>query len=99
METTGVASPSKKVMTKRVPFVARGIKAREVVLVGEFTSWSKDGIRLTGGETGDWAAVLHLPPGEYQYRLIVDGEWRDHPDAARRVANPYGSQNCILTVS
>jgi len=29
----------------------------------------------------------------------VDGQWRDHPDAPRRVSNPFGGENCVLTVS
>ncbi len=43
--------------------------------------------------------MLELAPGEYQYRLIVDGEWRDHSEATRRVANSFGTQNCVLIVA
>jgi hypothetical protein len=39
------------------------------------------------------------PRREYQYRLVVDGEWRDHAEAPRRVSNPYGTENCVLTVA
>jgi hypothetical protein len=42
--------------------------------------------------------MLSLTPGEYQYRLLVDGAWKDHAEAGLRVANPYGSDNCILRV-
>jgi hypothetical protein len=42
--------------------------------------------------------VLNLAPGEYQYRLLVDGEWKDHSEAKRRVPNAFGSENCVLTV-
>ncbi|MBI3858582.1 MAG: hypothetical protein HY293_23090, partial [Planctomycetes bacterium] len=43
--------------------------------------------------------ALDLPPGEYEYRLIVDGVWRDHPGAAKRVPNPFGTENCVLVVT
>jgi 1,4-alpha-glucan branching enzyme len=71
--------------------------AREVLVTGDFTQWSAEGLRLREVRQGEWAVSLDLAPGEYQYRLRVDGQWKDHPEA-RRVPNPYGTENCILTV-
>lgn len=96
------ASTSKgtaKVAGKTVNFVVEASDAKEVVLTGDFTRWALDRLRLTRGEDGKWRGSTTLAPGDYQYRLRVDGEWRDHPDAPRRVANPYGSENCVLTVT
>lgn len=84
---------------KKVPLRIRLEGAREVVITGDFTQWSKDKIRLTPAAGGEWFTLLELAPGEYQYRLIVDGVWRDHTEAARRVQNPFGTENCILTVA
>jgi hypothetical protein len=84
---------------KRVPIVVRLDGAREVVLTGDFTGWAKDEIRLFPSAPGEWGAQLQLSPGEYQYRLIVDGEWRDDPAVTKRVPNPFGTQNCVLTVA
>ena len=67
-------------------------------MIGDFNQWAPEGIRLSAGAGVVWSAVLELAPGEYQYRLRVDGEWRDHPEAERRVANPFGTENCVLTV-
>lgn len=72
--------------------------AEKVVLTGDFTNWSPTGIPLRRGWENDWHATLKLPPGEYQYRLIVDGQWKDHEEARMRVPNAYGSENCILIV-
>lgn len=85
--------------SKRVPFTVVVQGAREVVLTGEFTGWSKDKVRLYPAGPGEWGVQLELPPGEYQYRLIVDGEWRDDPQGKKMVPNPFGTQNCILTVA
>jgi len=84
---------------KKVPLKVKVEGAKEVVLTGDFTQWAKDKVRLTPSTGGEWITVLELAPGEYQYRLIVDGEWRDHPDAPRRIGNPFGTQNCVLTVA
>ena len=47
---------------------------------------------------GRWAKNLTLPPGIYEYRLLVDGEWMTDPLARETVANPFGSENSILRV-
>ena len=73
--------------------------AKEVLVTGDFTGWTKSGVKLAEVAPGEWETTLHLAPGEYQYRLQVDGFWRDHPAARRRVANPCGIQNCILVVT
>ncbi|MBI4563527.1 MAG: hypothetical protein HY716_02395 [Planctomycetes bacterium] len=71
---------------------------REVILTGDFTGWAADRYRLRKDPDGVWRTRLHLRPGDYQYRLIVDGEWRDNPEATRRVPNPFGGENCVMSV-
>ncbi len=83
---------------KHVTLVANVGSAREVVATGDFTSWSDQGIPLKSRPDGTWAASLQLSPGEYQYRLRVDGRWENNPAAERRAANAFGSENDILTV-
>ena len=84
---------------KQIPLRVKVDGAKEVVLTGDFTQWAKDKIRLTPLSGGEWITVLELAPGDYQYRLIVDGEWRDHSEAARKIGNPFGTQNAVLTVA
>ena len=72
--------------------------ASEVFLAGTFNAWAARELPLTRDATGNWSLTLALPPGEYQYRLIVDGTWRDHPGAARWVAGPFGGNNAVVTV-
>jgi hypothetical protein len=52
---------------------------------------------LAMGE-GRWVKELVLPPGRYEYLLVVDGRWEPDPRAAERVANPFGGQNDVLVV-
>ena len=47
---------------------------------------------------GKWAKDLALPPGSYEYRLVVDGQWLRDPQAAWQVPNPYGGENSIKVV-
>jgi 1,4-alpha-glucan branching enzyme len=83
---------------RKVKLVARLPNATSVRVTGQFSQWSEYGIPLRRVSSGVWEADLELPPGEYEYRLLVDGAWHDHSEAERRVSNPFGSENCILSV-
>lgn len=98
MATSTLTGLSKKSRLRRVVFSIRFGGAKEVVLTGEFNGWALEGVRLNPVGDGRWSTILHLAPGEYQYRLLVDGEWCDPPGADRRVPNPFGSDNCLLIV-
>ena len=84
--------------TKKVRFSVRLPQADEVVLTGDFVNWNPDGIQLHHDGRDEWYVTLELPPGEYQYRLRADGDWIDDPGSVKRVENPFGTQNCILSV-
>jgi len=84
--------------TRKVRFTVRLPQADEVVLTGDFNQWNPEGIPLHHDGDEEWYTPLELAPGDYQYRLKVDGEWRDNPDATRKVPNPFGTENCVLTV-
>lgn len=47
---------------------------------------------------GKWAKELALPPGRYEYRFVVDGQWVDDPAAKESVPNPVGGFNAVLVV-
>src|SRR5262245_22338189 len=70
--------------------------AMSVQLVGDFTQWQEHPINLRKEGGGIWRARVELKPGDYHYRFLVDGEWRDDPECRLHVANPYGSENSVL---
>ena len=92
----GVVMP--KVCARVVPFDVVAPGAMYVEVTGDFTGWVKEGIRLRHQGNGDWRTLLTLEPGEYQYRLRINGEWKDHAEATRRISNPFGTENCVLEV-
>jgi 1,4-alpha-glucan branching enzyme len=72
--------------------------ARSVIITGSFCGWSREGRPMHERNGGLWATTLTLPPGRYEYRLLVDGEWRDDPNCEDRMPNPFGSENCVFEV-
>ncbi len=80
----------------------RDQEAGEVRIAGDFNGWipDKDVNSMIDSDSGIrvWTKVLSLPPGTYQYRYIVDGEWRRDPDNPDWSPGPSGQENSILIV-
>jgi|SRR6185295_6287987 len=85
-------------LERRVPVVIEAPQAKDVRVTGDFTGWTAEGVPLRRGSDGRWGVVLRLLPGEYEYRLLVDGVWTDHPAAPKRIPNSFGGTNCVLIV-
>lgn len=73
---------------------------RRVVVAGEFNGWSSSAhvMRRNDG-LGVYEVCISLPPGEWQYRLVVDGVWIADPYNPRTVQNPYGNRNSVVDVA
>ena len=80
----------------------RDPRAEDVRIAGDFNGWVPDrGVESTTAEEGStrvWRKVLHLAPGTYEYRYVVDGEWRADPRNPERVPTPVGPPNSLLVV-
>jgi hypothetical protein len=80
----------------------RDPSASDVRIAGDFNGWVPDkGVRSlieSEGQTRVWTKILELPPGTYQYRYIVDGEWREDPENPEIVLNPVGGRNSVMVV-
>jgi hypothetical protein len=72
--------------------------AREVLVAGTFNAWQPKALPMSRQRGGKWTAHILLPPGQYEYRFVVDGLWQDDPMAARFVSNAFGGLNCVVEV-
>jgi 1,4-alpha-glucan branching enzyme len=90
-------SPKKR-GRKRVTFELSAPDAQNVVVAGDFNSWSHDAHPLKKCADGTWKGSVTLSPGRYEYRFVVDGAWCGDPCCTTFVPNPYGSENCVLLV-
>ncbi|PWU11197.1 MAG: hypothetical protein C5B50_23790 [Verrucomicrobia bacterium] len=88
-----------KTAKQKVTFSYTAPEAKSVLLAGDFTDWDKAPIVLKKEKSGVWTKSVSLPPGQYQYRLLVDGQWRDDPHCPNRQPNQFGSQNCVCVVN
>ena len=89
----------KETTPKKQTFRFTAGDALSVLLVGDFTHWQAQAIPMRKGADGVWTASVELSPGTHTYRFIVDGEWRDDPECAIHVPNPFGGQNMVRRVA
>ncbi len=87
-----------KTSKQKVTFSYTAPTAKTVLVVGDFTGWQEAPVNLKKDKTGVWKKVLSLPAGRYEYRLLVDGEWRDDPQCSNRQPNQFGGENCVCVV-
>ncbi|MBU0733765.1 MAG: glycogen-binding domain-containing protein, partial [Proteobacteria bacterium] len=49
-------------------------------------------------DDGAWKKIIMVPPGRYEYRFLVDGEWWNDPGNSQVCPNCFGSLNNFLIV-
>jgi hypothetical protein len=89
----------------------RDPSATDVRIAGDFNGWVPDkGVRSlieSEGPVRVWTKILKLAPGTYQYRYIVDGEWREDPEgpefaefgeSGETDPDSEGNRNSVLVV-
>jgi 1,4-alpha-glucan branching enzyme len=81
-----------------VVFTIEAPHARHVQLVGDFNGWTLDQHEMMPSGAV-WTSVLRLLPGRYQYRYIIDGDWRSDPLNREVEPSPFGGHNSVLVVS
>ena len=88
---------------QEIVFQFRDRDASDVRLAGDFNGWIPDkDVRSrvqTEGAQRIWTKILNLPPGTYEYRYVVDGEWCEDPENPHAVPGPVGGRNSVLVVS
>ena len=73
---------------------ARG--GKKVELAGEFNNWMPSTMRKQ--KDGRFVSNIKLPPGTYEYKFIVDGQWIVDPDNGARALSTVGTINSVAQV-
>ena len=73
-----------------------GDGARRVELTGSFNDWQR--LPMRRQKDGSFVKVVELAPGTYEYKFLVDGQWRGDPDNGDWAVNPYGTVNSVAIV-
>ena|ERR1051325_2546796 len=92
-------APSTELPLVPVRFEFTHPTARTVCVAGTFNHWQPESKALQTSGAGHWWKETALPPGSYEYCLVVDGQWIPDPLARETVPNPFGGRNSVLKVT
>lgn len=85
---------------RKVDFAINAGPGHEAVyLAGSFNDWDPLRKRLLDNDgDGIYRGYVMLPPGEYEYKFVVDGEWFIDEDNPCLAPNDLGTLNSVLKV-
>jgi hypothetical protein len=81
------------------PFTYIDSSAKSVAVVGSFNDWDSTKTVLNKSADGVWSTTVMLPPGRYEYQLVVDGKWIADPSAQQSANSEFGAANSVLIVA
>lgn len=91
--------PAAKVTKRRkVAFSVQDPAAHEAAIAGTFNDWQPQPLKAAPAP-GIFSLTLLLPPGDYEYRFVIDGQWRCDAACPECVPNPFGEANSVLHVA
>jgi 1,4-alpha-glucan branching enzyme len=68
-------------------------------LAGDFNGWIPDRDVLSlKDDSGLWKKFVFLGPGSYQYKFVVDDEWREDPHNHVVAQDTLGGQSSVVVV-
>ena len=88
-----------RIKRKRVTFSLNLSDAEKVVLMGDFNDWNPKKHPMKKDDKGMWNKYVLLPPGRYEYKFLVDGQWLEKPQNSQICSNCFGTYNNVLFVS
>jgi chromosome partitioning protein len=73
--------------------------AHDVKLAGDFNGWIPDRDVLSlKDDSGLWKKFVFLGPGSYQYKFVVDDEWREDTHNSVVAQDTLGGQSSVVVV-
>ena len=88
----------KKIEKRRVIFSLSAPGAKDVCLVGTFNNWDIKKHHMKRNSDGLWTKTVIIPPGKYEYKYFVGGEWWHDPANENVTYNEHGTLNSVVTI-
>ena len=80
-------------------FIFDAPNASCVKIAGTFNNWNTSEESLMERKRdGTWSKRIHLSPGTYQYRFLIDDEWVADQNNSNQVNNPFGGKNSVIKI-
>jgi len=92
------ATEPKTVKRRKVAFTIQVPNAHEAAVAGTFNDWQPQPLKAAKSP-GSFSLTVLLPPGDYEYRFVIDGQWCNDATCPETVPNPFGEPNSLLRVA
>jgi WD40 repeat protein/beta-lactamase regulating signal transducer with metallopeptidase domain len=83
---------------RSIHFVFHKPEAKAVFLAGDFNDWNTMAVPMRLEAGGNWTRDVLLPPGQYSYKFVADGEWFPDPANPEHVPNRFDTLDSVLVV-
>jgi len=93
------ASATQKFKNKKVSFSIKAPAAKEVILMGDFNKWDPKVHPMENDGNGIWTKSIMISPGKYEYKFLIDGQWKEDPVNEQICLNCFGTMNSILNLN
>lgn len=84
---------------RRVIFSFKSSDAKEVILIGDFNNWNTKKHPMKSNGDGMWNKSVVIPPGRYEYKFLVDRQWKEDPQNDKICLNCFGTYNNVLDLT
>lgn len=81
---------------RRVTFSIEAPRAEKVILTGDFNNWSSKTHPMKNDGNGMWSKTVMLKPGKYEYKFLIDGDWKIDTGNNQTCPNCFGTRNNVI---
>lgn len=83
---------------RRINFTVEDAPGKQIAIAGTFNEWTPDRQLIDKEGNGVYSCQMMLEPGTYEYKFVVDGEWRLDANNPNFAPNDFGTLNSVLIV-
>ena len=83
---------------RSITFTVEDAPGKQVAVAGTFNDWTPDRPLLDKEGNGIYSCRMMLEPGTYEYKFVVDGEWKLDSNNPNFAPNDLGTLNSVLVV-
>jgi 1,4-alpha-glucan branching enzyme len=83
---------------QEIEFTLQSPQASRIFLAGTFNNWNTNSHPMKKNKDGIWRIKVRMAPGRYEYKFFVDGAWSQDLSVSDVIANPFGTQNGVISV-
>lgn len=83
---------------RKVTFMLYRPDAKEIAMAGSFNNWKAIKMFRKKDDPATWGVQFVLPPGQYNYKYIINGNWMPDPENYAMIQDDNGNWNSSFRI-